>query len=85
MLPVDFKEANFTFAKPPSMTDEECSDLRVWKGFDTDGQPVIISKWQPNKEDIEVISKGEPVYLSITGFGMPPVSLQTEYPFTLTS
>jgi hypothetical protein len=81
MLPVNFSEANFTFTKPSSMTDEECGDLRVHKGNYSDGTPVIISKWQPSKEDIEAINRGEGVYLSIVGTGMPPVSLFTENPF----
>ena len=81
MLPVDFKEANFTFNKPSDMTDEQCSSLRVFKGQYSDGMPCIISKWQPNKEDIEAINNGEGIYLSITGHGMPPVSIFTENPF----
>lgn len=67
MKSLEFKEANFTFAKPYSMTDEECSDLRVFKGKYPDGTPVIISKWQPSKEDIEAINRGEGIYLSIIG------------------
>lgn len=69
------------------MTDEQCSSLHVWKGYHkemTDSKtflPCIISKWQPSKEDIEAINKGEAIYLSITGHGMPPVSLFTENPF----
>jgi len=82
MLPIDFKEANFTFRKPVDMTDEQCSSLRVWKGI-IDGTPVIISKWQPNKEDIEAVNRGEAVYLTIMGDGMPPVSLQIEHPFII--
>jgi len=82
MLPIDFKEANFTFTKPAGWTDEQCSDLRVWRGAYSDGTPGIISKWQPSKEDIEAINRGEGIYLSITGTGMPPISLFTEYPFT---
>lgn len=82
MMPIDFKEANFTFIKPSNMTDEECGDLRVFKGkYEQDGTPVIISKWQPSKEDIEAINRGEGIYLSIVGHGMPPVSLFTENPF----
>ncbi len=81
MLPTDFPEANFTFTKPESMTDEECSDLRVFKGSYHDGTPVIISKWQPSKEDIEAINRGEGIFLLITGLGMPPVSIFTENPF----
>lgn len=83
MLPVDFLESNFTFGKPVDMTDEQCSSLRVWKGISTDGFHTIVSKWMPSKEDIENINRGEGIYLSITGHGMPPVSLQTENPFPL--
>lgn len=86
MLPVTFDQANFTFGKPASMTDEQCASLHVWRGqcpIDEAGTltPVIISKWQPSKEDIEAINKGGAIYLSITGSGMPPVSLFTENPF----
>lgn len=81
MLPTDFPQANFTFSKPQGVKDEDCSDLRVFKGHDTEGVPVIISQWQPSKEDIEAINQGKPIYLQIMGYGMPPVSLYTENPF----
>lgn len=86
MLPVTFDKANFTFGKPEGMTDEQCSSLHVWKGaapVDDNGTmvPCIISKWQPSKEDIEAIVKGDGIWLSITGRGMPPVALFTENPF----
>jgi len=81
MLPIDFKEANFTFAKPEGWTDEQCSDLRVWKGNDTEGMPLIISAWKPSKEDLEALNNGQPLFLSVYGSGMPPVSIFTENPF----
>ena len=81
MLPKHFKEANFTFEKPKSMTDEQCMDLSVFKGADTSGQPVIVSCWQFSKEDLEEIQKTGLIYLQISGHGMPPVSLYTENPF----
>ncbi len=81
MLAVDFPQSNFTFGKPISMTDEECGDLRVFRGPDGNGTPVIISKWQPSKEDIEAINRGEGIYLYIIGAGMPPVSICTESPW----
>jgi len=83
MLPTIFPEQNFTFGKPADMTDEQCSSLSVWKGKDQNGFPVIISKWMPSKEDIDAINNGEGIYLTITGHGMPPVSIQTENPFVL--
>lgn len=81
MLPVEFEQCNFTFTKPASMTDEECLPLRVFKGNDTLGTPVIISCWQLSKEDLEEIAKTGRIFLTICGNGMPPVSLQTESPF----
>lgn len=88
MLSIDFKEANFTFTKPQGWTDEQCSDLRVWKGnvpIDDSGAtaPTIISCWRLSKEDLEEIQlNGGTVWLYITGTRMPPVSLATEHPFT---
>lgn len=81
MLPTDFPERNKIFTKPKQMTDEECMELPVWKGKDTKGFPVIISKWRLSKEDLEEINRTGEIWLSITGNGMPPVNLFTEYPF----
>jgi hypothetical protein len=85
MLPTSFKGSNFVFTKPQGWTDEQCMDLPVFKGNakDEDGSeiPVIISCWRMSKEDLEEIQKTGCVYLSITGTGMPPVSLFTESPF----
>jgi hypothetical protein len=81
MLPVDFPERNFVYGKPLGWTDEQCSDLPVFKGNTTDGFPVIISCWKFSKEDLEEIQRTGKIYLSITSDGMPPVSLFTENPF----
>lgn len=86
MIPVDFPERDFVYQKPQGWTDEQCSELPVWKGrvaLDDQGNsaPTIISCWQPNKEDIEAIVSGKPIYLFITAEGQPPVAITTEYPF----
>jgi hypothetical protein len=86
MLPTTFKESNFVFTKPKDMTDEQCFDLPVWKGnapCDEAGNqlPVIISCWKLSKEDLEEIQNTGKIWLSITGNGMPPVSLFTDNPF----
>ncbi len=86
MLAIDFPQRNFIYHKPEGWTDEQCSDLSVWKGeapIDDKGNtaPVIISVWQPSKEDMEAIAAGKPIYLFITSNVQPPVSLATENPF----
>jgi hypothetical protein len=69
------------------MTDEQCFDLPVFKGNNTDEDgnvtPVIISCWRFAKEDLEEIQRTGCIYLSICGHGMPPVSLFTENPFDI--
>lgn len=89
MLPVDFEERNFVYGKPAGMTDEQCCDLPVWKGsapVDEQGTlyPVIISCWKLSKEDLEEVQRTGCLWLSITGNGMPPVSIFTENPFVQT-
>lgn len=85
MLPISFDGQNFIFTKPRGWSDEQCMDLPVFKGTASDEAgfaiPVIISCWKFSKEDLEEIQKTGCIYLSITGTGMPPVSLFTENPF----
>lgn len=82
MMPaIDFPEANKTFGKPESMTDEQCAPLQAWIGRDAEGFPVIISKWQLNAEELKKIQETGTMYLIITGQGMPPVSLAVDSPF----
>lgn len=77
MLPINFKEENRPpLGKPDCMTDEQCMSLPVF----SDGSQYW-SCWQPNKEDIEAINAGKPIWLNVLGAGHPPVSLQTDYPF----
>ncbi len=77
----EFVESNFTFNKPADMTDEQCSSLRVFKGQDSEGMPVIISKWKLNPEDLKLLNETGEIYLTICGNGMPPVGLSVESPF----
>lgn len=88
MLPTSFEQSNFVFGKPKDWTDEQCMDLPVYKGTSKDEDyfetPVIISCWKLSKEDLEEINRTGIIWLNITGHGMPPVSLQTENPFTQT-
>ncbi|HRQ17715.1 MAG TPA: hypothetical protein PL085_11605 [Agriterribacter sp.] len=81
MLPTTFEGSNFVFTKPADMTDEQCSDLPVYKGHDAAGMPCIISCWKFSKEDLEEVQRTGCIYLAVTGHGTPPVSLFTENPF----
>lgn len=46
-------------------------------GTDTDQFPYYITAWQPNKEDIEAINNGQPIYVKTLSKGLPPMALFT--------
>lgn len=39
--------------------------------------PFILTCWQPSKEDIEAINRGEPIWLRTLGMGFAPTELFT--------
>jgi len=81
MNPVNFKQANITYGKPEGWEEDECGNLPVHKG--TDGKhPVLVSAWMPTFADLQILSEGKPIYLTIVGTAMPPVALSTESPFS---
>jgi len=71
MNPIDFDESNMTLTKPESMTDEECSSLKVW----TDGEECV-SCWRPSfLERLSILLFGR-VWLSVlSGKTQPPVAV----------
>lgn len=78
MRSIHFPGSNKTYTKPDSMTDEECGSVSTYEHKDDFGVVrSVTTLWMPNKEDIEAIMAGRPIYLQITGSGMPPVALFT--------
>lgn len=73
MKPVKFKEANAELGKPPSMTDDECGSLPVFK----DGKQCI-SLWKLSfKERLQVLFFGKIWLGVISGMTQPPVWLDS--------
>lgn len=49
----------------------------IYAGIDTQNFPFYMTAWQPNKEDIEAINRGEPIYVKTLSKQLPPMSLFT--------
>ena len=76
MTPVNFEGSNVTLTKPSSMTDEECYSAPAYAGVDDAGHNYIVTAWMPNREDIDAINAGRPVFMKNVG-GMFPTILYT--------
>lgn len=81
MNPKKFREANQVFTKPDGWVDGSCQDLHVYKGPDANGNPVLISEWELNDEEILQVLQTRSIYLGIVGHNQPPVFLTIESPF----
>jgi hypothetical protein len=46
-------------------------------GIDSQGLPYYMTAWQPNKEDIDAINRGEPIYVKTVSMRLPPMALFT--------
>lgn len=82
---IPFPQQTTVFGKPKDWKDEDCYGLPVAQSFYLNSEqkkvPCLISCWQLTKEELEEIQRTGIVWLSITGEGMPPVSLQINTPF----
>lgn len=54
----------------------EANDLWVQVAVE-DGQPVLISVWEPTPEERRAIADGANLELTVWGTGTPPVALRT--------
>ena len=49
----------------------------IYAGVDAEGFPYYMTAWKPNKEDIEAINRGEPIYVKTLPKQLPPMALFT--------
>lgn len=64
MISVDFEGTNMIFENPDAMlNDTQELYLRGMLFKNNLGTSCVVTAWQPNKEEIEAINRGEPIYL----------------------
>lgn len=77
MHPINFEGSNITFTRPEDMTDGECYSCPALAATDESGFAFVLVAVQPNKEDIEAINAGAPIYLKFIGAGLRPFCIFT--------
>lgn len=80
MIPSQFKESNANLNAPIGKTEEQVETLAVWRGS-MDGEPRVISRWRPQRAEVEAMASGASVWLHVMGQTMPPVALGCQSPF----
>jgi hypothetical protein len=51
--------------------------ISVVSGIDIEKFPYYMTAWQPNKEDLDAINRGEPIYIKTLSKGLPPMAVFT--------
>lgn len=54
-------------------TSDDCMPLAIRRTAFTDGTSIMVSAWYPTPKEIEAMSRGEPVYVTVFGDGHPPM------------
>lgn len=49
----------------------------IYAGIDTENFPFYLTAWKPNKEDLDALNRGEPVYVKTLSKQLPPMALFT--------
>src|ERR1700744_5853454 len=49
----------------------------VYAGVDAENFPFYMTAWKPNREDIDRINGGEPIYIKPLSKGLPPMAVFT--------
>lgn len=49
----------------------------VYAGIDSERFPYYLTAWKPNKEDIEAVNRGEPIYIKTLSRQLPPMAVFT--------
>jgi hypothetical protein len=49
----------------------------VYDSIGADKFSFFLTAWRPNKEDLEALNRGEPIYVKTVANGLPPMALFT--------
>lgn len=77
MQPVEFPGS--VLIKPLDGIFKKDEYMIVWAqaGKDRYGNDCLVTAWQPSKEDLDALNRGEPVYINITGKELPAINVFT--------
>src|SRR6185436_16344616 len=69
--------AKFGFGKLMQIINSKGYMPHVAAGIDIQNFPYYITAWQPNKEDLDALNRGEPIYIKTLSQALPPMAVFT--------
>ncbi len=82
MTPTTFPQANTAFKAPEDLHEAQVATIPACRitveGGSLDGVPVVVTAWALSAAELELLNKGEPVYLTFIG-GLPPHMVTTDF------
>jgi hypothetical protein len=78
MIPIEF-EGQMDILNPSPGTEEFVHPLPYQKAI-IDGRPYVVTCYQLNKEEMEMMNQTGKLYVSFLGYTIPPVLLTVEHP-----
>lgn len=49
----------------------------IYAGIDNENFPFYMTAWKPNKEDLDALNRGEPIYIKTLCKQLPPMAVFT--------
>ncbi len=77
MHPIDFPESNKVLTAPTGK-EGEVNDLPVCETFDSNGDAMVVSVWEPTDEEIEALILHRKLYFMCWGHTHPPITLSLQ-------
>jgi hypothetical protein len=69
--------AKFGFDKLLQIINAKGEIPNVAAGIDIDAYPYYMTAWKPNKEDLDALNRGEPIYIKVLSTQLPPMAIFT--------
>lgn len=83
MRSIDFPEANAHFDQPKAIPPHGPDQIPAYEGSiaggPLDGMPITITAWKPSAKDLAAMNAGNPLYLTVIGCFIPPLSLSADF------
>lgn len=82
MTPVGFPQANAVFGPPPGFAEQQVAPVYAFKSEtrsgSCDGTMMVVTAWKPDERELQRLSAGEPIFLTVLG-GLPAHMLTTSF------